>query len=411
MAIAAPMAALVFLASVKLAAGHGAMTFPRPRNSYDGELAPWSDWSYPCDDAHQKENCTITGVVGVNAEHFAGIGGACSISAHNGVKGALNASNGQACYFFSNGCTVGCQLCDGTTSHFGHGGQTFLFKGMDIRTLRARNITIPNPFSPEPGEMIMNPKSKAGISIAPGCDHAQQNGQKATICEESLRSVNTQAKCGSADDYTFYSPWRHPGSAPLIDSCGSAGGRYPGMPTGAAGAQYRNTSLTKEGDLGSKLPPMPSQATWKRGLAYEVGWTVQANHGGGYAYRMAKLSSALAEQDFQKMPLQFVGNSILRWDGDRRTQLEFNSSARGWETSRGTGPNAPPLDIVPPCLIVCFLLQYHPEVHGGKIRFRPDYGRGRAQLSSQSAPSPRRVSTRTPCIREANRMACASAPD
>jgi hypothetical protein len=137
------------------------------------------------------------------------------------------------------------------------------------------------------------------------------------------------------------------------------------MPLGLAGAQYRNTSLTKQGDLGSQLPPMPSQATWRAGTAtlhctgydtrlivlhacagksYEVGWTVQANHGGGcdtptvlccwgrgragrggggspcaaradvlrarlsYAYRMAPLSSALTEQDFRKMPLDMVGN-------------------------------------------------------------------------------------------------------
>ena len=52
---------------------------------------------------------------------------------------------------------------------------------------------------------------------------------------------------------------------------------------GASGAQYRNTSLTKQGDLGSELPPMTSQATWKAGGSYEVGWTVAANHGGGYA--------------------------------------------------------------------------------------------------------------------------------
>eukprot|EP01043_Picozoa_sp_COSAG02_P066538 COSAG02_NODE_10390_length_1951_cov_1.954644_3_plen_182_part_00 len=87
---------------VKQSAGHGAMTFPKPRNAYDGELSPWSDWGYPCDNTHQDDNCTITGVVGLDAEHFAQIGGACSISAHKpGAPDALNASNGQACYWFS----------------------------------------------------------------------------------------------------------------------------------------------------------------------------------------------------------------------------------------------------------------------------------------------------------------------
>ena len=334
-------AALAFLVSFfPLVAGHGAMTFPKPRNSYDGELPPWSAWGYPCDQTHQKENCTITGVVGVDGTHYKQIGGACSISAHKlGAKGALNASNGQACYWFSNGCTVGCDECDGTTSHVGHGSQSFLYKGMNVATLRAKNITIPNPFNPPLGDLAIDPKSTGAISIVPGCAQAKRNGQKATICARSLRTVNTQAECGSVpDDYTYYSPWRHPGSAPMVDPCGSAGGRIPGQGTGAAGAQYRNTSLTKEGDLGSKLPAMPSQATWEAGASYEVGWTVAANHGGGYAYRLAPLASALTEQDFRKMPLAFVGESILRWGGDRSTQLSFNSSERGWETSEGTVP-------------------------------------------------------------------------
>ena len=32
----------------------------------------------------------------------------CAVGAKNGVPGALNGSNGQACFWFSNGCTVGC---------------------------------------------------------------------------------------------------------------------------------------------------------------------------------------------------------------------------------------------------------------------------------------------------------------
>jgi hypothetical protein len=79
---------------------------------------------------------------------------------------------------------------------------------MDIRALGEKNITIPNPFSPEPGSMVMDPKSTAGFSIRPGCPPSAQDGQNATICATSLRTVNTQAACGSADDYTLFSPWR-----------------------------------------------------------------------------------------------------------------------------------------------------------------------------------------------------------
>ena len=64
--------------------------------------------------------------------------------------------------------------------------------------------------------------------------------RKATICEKSLRTVNTNAECGAPDDFWYHHPWRYPGSAPVIDSCGSAGGRRsrasrrsPGTPSPA----------------------------------------------------------------------------------------------------------------------------------------------------------------------------------
>lgn len=60
-----------------------------------------------------------------------------------------------------------------------------------------------------------------------------------------------------------------------------------------------NTSLSHEGDLGSELPAMPSQAYWKVGSQVEVGWTVSAHHGGGYAYRLAPASAPLTEETFR----------------------------------------------------------------------------------------------------------------
>ena len=230
---------------------------------------------------------------------------------------------------------MGCDACDGSINHVGHGSQQFLYKGHNQSYIRANNISI-DPFTPAPGDMMLDPASLPKLQIKPGC--AKPNGNKATLCKSSLRTVNTQAKCGSPEDYYFYSPWRAPGSAPVIDSCGSAGGRFPGMPTGSAGAQYQNTSLAKEGDAGSSLPPMPSQASWKAGVAYEVGWTVAANHGGGYAYRMAPADGPLTEAQFRKTPLDFVGNSTFRWGGDKATELSFDALAKGWQTNEGTTP-------------------------------------------------------------------------
>ena len=101
-----------------------------------------------------------------------------------------------------------------------------------------------------------------------------------------------------------------------------------------------NTSLSKQGDFGSKLPAMASQATWKAGSAVETGWTVSAHHGGGYAYRMAPADGPLTEETFGKMPLDFVGNSILRWVPPKSRPV-FGPSFPGVSTRRPP-PVAPP---------------------------------------------------------------------
>jgi hypothetical protein len=69
---------------------------------------------------------------------------------------------------------------------------------------------------------------------------------------------------------------------------------------------------------------------------------VTSNDGGDHAradaYRLAPADGPLTEATFGKMPLDFIGNSTLRWDGDRSTQISFNSAAKGWETNVGTMP-------------------------------------------------------------------------
>jgi len=42
-------------------------------------------------------------------------------------------------------------------------------------------------------------------------------------------------------------------------------------------AEYTNTSIAKQGDLGSVLPPAPSGTVFKRGSEVEVGWSIRAN--------------------------------------------------------------------------------------------------------------------------------------
>jgi hypothetical protein len=137
-------------------AGHAAMTFPKPRNAYDGELAPWTNWAYPCDATHKGDNCTITGVVGVSSKHYAQIAGACPISAHNPkVRGALNANNGQSCYWFNNGCTVGCnQWCVLFFSLHTSALQHMLSSRMDLA-----DPLYPSPLPPLPPPLSLSPSA------------------------------------------------------------------------------------------------------------------------------------------------------------------------------------------------------------------------------------------------------------
>ena len=77
---------------------------------------------------------------------------------------------------------------------------------------------------------------------------------KATLCDPKLRTVNTAAECGAADDWYYFSPWRKPGSAGVFDSCGVAGGHPPPACTNCYG--------------GSVCEP------WSPSRAPRVGWYV-----------------------------------------------------------------------------------------------------------------------------------------
>ena len=208
--------------------------------------------------------------------------------------GKLSLRNGQACFFFSHGCTIHCDTCDGKTARFGS-----------------------------------------------TCGNAKT--AKATICDPLHRTLNRNATCGSPEDKYYFSPWRAPGSAPMMDACGMAGGSpwaigAPGWGPGgsaSAGVRYMNTSHAKQGDRGSEvLPETPTGTVWVAGSLVEVSWTMRTNHGGGYQWRIARADGPLTEDVFQKMPLPFEGMSSLRWGGKAGKQLFFN----GTRVSTGTSP-------------------------------------------------------------------------
>merc|ERR1711907_230847 len=104
------------------------------------------------------------------------------------------------------------------------------------------------------------------------------SGKKATINDPQFRTVNREAVAGSEDDWTKFNPWRAPGSAPVFDACGRAGGAAG--PTPGHG-EFTNTTFAKFGDLGSKvLPKYPTGTVWEAGSPVEAMAAFRANHGG-----------------------------------------------------------------------------------------------------------------------------------
>ena len=196
--------------------------------------------------------------------------------------GPRESANGQPCLWFSQGCSIGCEACTGVGSH----SNASLCNASTLPTL---------------------PK------------HAW--------------TMNRWAVEGSVNDTYRYNPWRRPGSAPVVDACGQAGGTMP-WHAGPGVAVFANTSFARFGQLGSKvLPPAPSGTVWESGASVEVSWGLRFNHGGGYQYRLCPASEPLTEACFMRTPLPFNrGKQALMWNNGTRLPI------RGTWVDEGTMP-------------------------------------------------------------------------
>jgi len=132
---------------------------------------------------------------------------------------------------------------------------------------------------------------------------------------------------GRVDVGFKYNPWRSPGFAPVLDACGEAGGQEDGAYIYGIqpGANGSNTSVL----------PATQGPSWPAGSVQELSWSLYANHGGGYSYRLCPKLDQLSEECFQRLPLKFVGDlSWIQFGGD-----EANRTAiRATRTSDGTNP-------------------------------------------------------------------------
>eukprot|EP00660_Eupelagonema_oceanica_P004870 gene4870-8275_t len=174
------------------------------------------------------------------------------------ASGVAGSCVGGICCWFSQGCTIGCPKCTG--DFFGTCGR------------HQGTATIPDYARTWTG----------GWHGRPGARHLSK-------------------KCGVM-------PWCAPGSSPILGPCGTAGGGTRIMPI--------NQGLPpvgfKMGDDARILKELDSpKPIWKSGSVVEIQWSMAANHGGGYQYRLCPLRgdyAALTEDCFQQMPIEFSGN-------------------------------------------------------------------------------------------------------
>lgn len=292
-----PAAALLVVAApLLMAQGHGSLTIPQTRNAIDRLADPWKGGyplipDFPGTGRWGNPKNETCGTVPWSCQE----GCTCS----NGTEAC---DVGQSCFWFSSGCTIGCDKCDGNGRR----------NGVSCRCDKCANATLNKP---------------------------------------EYRTGNRAAVAGSKEDWTRYNPWRAPGTAPIFDSCGMAGG---GPVAGVESGEYNTTKYAKQGDLGSNLPYTPTGVVWKRGGIGTTAWYIRANHGGGYSYRLCPLGQTLDEKCFNKIPLDFAGPQMLKYkDG---TVEEINGTIvtegtfpPGSQWAMNPLPDAPTTDFPPPC--------------------------------------------------------------
>ena len=166
---------------------------------------------------------------------------------------------GVACTPRSQGCLIGCPYCMTDLRH------------------PSNNGTIPTK------QINGNPP------------HADKAGFRKSYCSKPTTqsvltkeywTLNLHAVPGAVNSYRF-NPWRGPGSAHVVDSCGQAGCKYQITPMGGASAfdtvtvnGSNGVQTLKMGDLRSKvLPPSDPETVpnWKVGSTPRVAWGTRFN--------------------------------------------------------------------------------------------------------------------------------------
>lgn len=97
----------------------------------------------------------------------------------------------------------------------------------------------------------MPPKPEFALSLLTSRCEQDKAGFRKSYCNQSMEkpwtlprkawTMNVDAVEGSEEDSYRFNPWRAPGSAPVVDPCGQAGGKFKETPVRP---RYHNASCS-----------------------------------------------------------------------------------------------------------------------------------------------------------------------
>lgn len=185
------------------------------------------------------------------------------------------------CLWFNDGCLIGCDRCVPGNLQ-GLAGCKLLNKSQPMEP------TLPDEFRSWPDESFLSRRHG-------GHGHVQS----------------------WHPDFTKHNPWRAPGHAPVESPCGLAGGYSKPL---AGNGGYAPAGV-KAGFDGRLMPESP-RTIWPAGSSQEVATSVNANHGGGYSYRVCPKSEMFTEECFQRHPLKFSGEQQwIQWGSNKSSRV------------------------------------------------------------------------------------------
>jgi hypothetical protein len=179
-----------------------------------------------------------------------------------------------------------------------------------------------------------------------GCDRSKPMMQP-TLAKKywswpdtSYSGPGVKGSCGmmaadKVDPFAFH-PWRAPGFAPVESPCGLAGGYYKPVNGFPGNGGYPPIGM-QHGFDGRHMPGPTT--IWPQGSKQEVAVSVNANHGGGYSYRLCPKPGKfeqLTEECFQRHPLKLSGDiQWIQWGANTSGRV----AVKALRVDEGTNPS------------------------------------------------------------------------